>query len=126
MTKDASSKHALGVVLLTWFSLSSAASTAVAEDLGAPWLPKGRTAWGVSGALGFADGSRAGRMGALSLVMNRTLTDPVGPGWLRGRMRVVVEIVPLFLLPEESTAYGAGSNCSAGTTWTGAEVSGPS
>jgi hypothetical protein len=64
----------------------------------------------MSGAVATADGSLAGPWGSIALDMSRTLTDAVGPGWMRGRMGVKVELVPLFLLSQESTAYAAGFN----------------
>jgi hypothetical protein len=110
MPKERPSPHAFGPILLAAVFLSSSTSTALADDTADPWLPKGRTVWGWSGAFGLADGNRAGQSGSFSIVMNRNVTNAVGPGWLRGRMGVVVEIVPLFLLSQESTAHASGFN----------------
>ncbi len=39
------------------------------------------------------------------------LTDPVGPGFLRGRFEYAVDVVPVFLLTQQNgTAYGIGLN----------------
>ena len=39
------------------------------------------------------------------------LTDPVGPGFLRGRFEYAVDVVPVFLLTQgNGTAYGIGLN----------------
>jgi hypothetical protein len=82
----------------------------MAEEANARWLPRGRTVWGLSGAVGVADGDRAGQSGSFALDISRTLTDGVGPGWLRGRIGVIVELVPLFVLSQESATYAAGFN----------------
>jgi hypothetical protein len=82
----------------------------MAEDANARLLPRGRTVWGLSGAVGVADGDRAGQSGSFALDISRTLTDEVGPGWLRGRIGVIVELVPLFVLSQESATYAAGFN----------------
>jgi opacity protein-like surface antigen len=39
------------------------------------------------------------------------LTNPVGPGFLRGRLEYAVDVVPVFIVSQKSgTAYGAGVN----------------
>jgi lipid A 3-O-deacylase len=39
------------------------------------------------------------------------LTDPHGPGFLRGRLEYAIDVVPLFLVSQKSgTAYGFGVN----------------
>jgi len=105
-----SRQQAMKAILVLALLLSFSTFPATAEDADTPWLPKGRTVWGSSGAFGLADGNRAGQSGSFSVVMNRNVTDAVGTGWLRGRMGVVVEIVPLFLLSQKSTAYASGFN----------------
>lgn len=103
-------RRAAGLILVSSLMWLWSISPAMAEEANDPWLPRDRTVWGLSGAVGVAAGDRAKELGSFAIDMSRTLTDPVGPGWLRGRMGVVVEIVPLFLLSEHSTAYGAGFN----------------
>lgn len=94
---------ALAVVLV----LSSTLHV-VADD--GPYLSKRRMVWGLGGAVGFVDGSRARHFESLSLVVSRVLTDPVGSGWLSGRIGMAIEMVPLFLLSADSTTYAAGFN----------------
>jgi hypothetical protein len=38
------------------------------------------------------------------------VSDPRGPGWLRGQLGFSVELVPLFVISEGPTTYGAGFN----------------
>ena len=87
---------------------------AAAEEVVAPdvWMPQGQVDWGLSASFGVSHGSSAPRrtLGSMAVTVNRVLTDPVGPGFLRGRMAVSVELIPLFLLSETSTTYGAGFN----------------
>jgi len=102
--------NALSAILLPALLLGWSPSPAAAEESKTPWLPKGRTIWGLSGSFGVADGNRAGSLESVCVVMARTLTNPVGPRWIRGRMGVLVELVPLFLLSQKSTSYAAGFN----------------
>jgi lipid A 3-O-deacylase len=47
----------------------------------------------------------------LGLRYGWVLTDPHGPGFLRGRFEYAVDVVPVFLvLQKTNTAYGAGVN----------------
>jgi lipid A 3-O-deacylase len=47
----------------------------------------------------------------LGLRFGWVLTDPHGPGFLRGRFEYAVDVVPVFLvLQKTNTAYGAGVN----------------
>ena len=104
------STRATGLILVNALILCWSTSLAMAEDPNVRSLPRGRTVWGLAGAVGAADGDRAGHSGSFALDISRTLTDRVGPGWLRGRIGVIVELVPLFVLSQESTTYAAGFN----------------
>lgn len=73
-------------------------------------LPKGLTMWGLSGNVGFPTGDRVQTFGSVLVGFERVATDPGGPGWLRGRLGFSVELVPMFLLSEGTTTYGAGFN----------------
>jgi Lipid A 3-O-deacylase (PagL) len=86
------------------------ASPAVAEDEGWPWLARGRSVWGAGTTLGAADGDRAGQSGSFGVDVGRILTNAVGPGKLRGRSAVVVELLPVFVLSQDSTTYAVGLN----------------
>ena len=47
----------------------------------------------------------------LGLRFGWVLTDPHGPGFLRGRFEYAVEVVPVFVVVQKTnTAYGAGVN----------------
>ncbi len=77
------------------------------------WMPKGHVEWGLAASYGRSHGSSLPErnQGILAVTYNRGLTGPVGPGFLRGRMGVTVELIPVFLLSQtSSTAYGAGFN----------------
>jgi Lipid A 3-O-deacylase (PagL) len=102
------SKHCarfLVVSVLVFFS-----SPAMAEDESSPWLARGRSAWGVGTTFGAADGDRAGQSGSIGVDVSRILTNTVGPGKLRGRSAVVVELLPLFVLSQDSPTYAVGLN----------------
>jgi hypothetical protein len=103
-------RRAAALIVALGLILCGSTSSAAAEEATRRSLPKGETFWGMSGAVGTADGSLAGPWGSIALDISRTLTDTVGPGWMRGRMGVKIELVPLFLLSQESTAYAAGFN----------------
>jgi Lipid A 3-O-deacylase (PagL) len=73
-------------------------------------LPKGLTMWGLGGNVGFPTGDRSNLFGTVIIDFERVATDPGGPGWLRGQLGYSIELVPVFLISEGTTAYGAGFN----------------
>ena len=105
-------RHGLFISLL----LLASASICVAEESEKAldvWMPKGRVDWGFQASYGRSHGSSLPErtQGILAVTYDRVLTGPVGPGFLRGRMGVTVELIPVFLLSQtSSTAYGAGFN----------------
>lgn len=89
------------------------ASTVVAYEEGdaapAP-LPRGRMIWGVGGTAGFTTGDRASGFGAAMVRMDRVVSGPRGPGWLRGQLGYALEIVPVLVLSQGEATYAAGFN----------------
>lgn len=74
-------------------------------------LAKGGTAWTVAGNLGLSHGGRFTRkFGSLALGVERGVTDVVGPPWLRGRLAASIELLPAYVLSQESTTYAVGFN----------------
>jgi len=76
------------------------------------WMQKGTTTWGLAANVGRSQASSSPErnMASVAISLDRVLSNAVGPGLLRGRMGVTVELLPLFLLSENSTTYGAGFN----------------
>jgi len=88
---------------------SGAESGKVEPDV---WMPKRQVDWGLAASFGRSHGGNTPErnLGEVAVTVNRVLTNAVGPGFLRGRMAVTVELIPLFLTSESSTTYGAGFN----------------
>ena len=113
----------LGIVLSSCLFIVQAALGAQASDRNAgsankasqsepETLRKGDTELGVLVEVGIAhdlggEGDRqflafGGRLG-------RILTEPAGPGFLRGNLEIAVELLPVFLMFQETTVYGFSS-----------------
>lgn len=88
------------------------AAHAVAEEAEVePYeLPRGRMLWGLGASAGVSDGDRASGLGSALLRMDRVVSPPGGPGFLRGQLGYAFELVPLFLLSQGEVVYGAGFN----------------
>ncbi len=67
----------------------------------AGWTAGGHTAWGGTRSGSYELGGRFGYI----------ITKEHGPGWLHGNLEYVVDVVPVFILPQPNkTAYGFGVN----------------
>ena len=74
-------------------------------------MAKGNVAWEVAGNVGLSHGgSFTRKFGSLAIGLDRVLTDPVGPGFLRGRLAVHIELLPVCALSQESATYAVGFN----------------
>jgi hypothetical protein len=87
-----------------------AALPANAAEPGRAELPKGRTFWGIGGSAGFSTGDHASGFGSAQVRLERWVSQPRGPGFLRGQLGFSVELVPLLLLDEGETVYAGGFN----------------
>lgn len=74
-----------------------------------PELSKGTVEWGLAGNAAIAHrlwGAAPDReFVSVGMRAGRILSGPRGPGFLRGRLAVNVEVYPLFLMFQESTTY---------------------
>lgn len=66
--------------------------------------------WGVAGSAGVTTGDRASGFGAAMVRMDRVVSGPRGPGWLRGQLGYALEIVPVLVLSQGEATYAAGFN----------------
>ena len=73
---------------------------------------KGSTEWGwiTGGGARIAGGVREGNFWALQLRWGRVLTEPRGPGVLRGTLEYAVEVVPALVMVRSETVFGGGLN----------------
>lgn len=72
---------------------------------------KGATEWGLLAGAGVAHAIWGGKGDRQFLTLGgrlgRILSDPIGPRPLRGQFAVSLEVLPVFLMFEEQTSYGA-------------------
>jgi len=73
---------------------------------------QGSTEWGWTTGAGarIAGGAREGNFWATQLRWGRVLTEPRGPGWLRGTLEYAFEIVPALVRVQSETVWGGGVN----------------
>ena len=83
----------------------------VAASAGSP-LQKGSTewAWTTGGGARIAGGVREGNFWAMQLRWGRVLTEPRGPGVLRGTLEYAFEVVPALVMVRSETVFGGGLN----------------
>ena len=94
----------VGAVLI-FTGLASTTSADVRDDD----LSKGETVWRAGGNVAFSHGGESRReFGSMTLAYERGMSDVVGPGFLRGRLTMNIELIPLLVLSQESTTYAAG------------------
>jgi hypothetical protein len=88
-------------------------STAVVADVPLGHLQKDDKEWGLLAGAGAAhDFGGVGDRQYLSVGgrLGRVLTNPIGPGFLKGNFEVAVEILPVFLMFQEQATYGFSSS----------------
>ena len=91
-------KIAAVVLLLSGFA--SAQSSAKSWDL-AIWFAGGHSVPGGTGGVSVFDAG---------LRIGKVLTHDHGPGILRGNFEYAIDLVPMYVVHQNSTAYGAGFN----------------
>jgi len=95
----------LQMSLLAWFALQQ---LAMAQSP----VQRHSTEWAVmsGGAVDLPGGARGGSFWAMQLRWGRVLTNPHGPGLLRGTLEYAFEIVPAMVLRQSGTVFGGGFN----------------
>lgn len=100
----------LTVALIIVANTGDAASQTTGRSEYSLWN-KGDTAWRIGGNFALSHGGSFTRQfGSMSFGIERGMSGVVGPGVLRGRLTANVEILPVFVLSQESTTYAAGFN----------------
>ncbi|MGH9786780.1 MAG: acyloxyacyl hydrolase [Terriglobia bacterium] len=71
---------------------------------------QGSTEWSWTSGAGarIAGGAREGDFWAMQLRWGRILTEPRGPGWLRGTFEYAFEAVPALVMVQSETVFGGG------------------
>ena len=102
-------KRFLGILLMSGFLICLAAPRAQAQA--GPETGENELQVWTGGGHGLTGSTSDTGVWNLGFRYGWVLTDPVGPGPLRGRFEYAVDVVPVFLLTQRTgTAYGLGLN----------------